>query len=325
MTSAEAVRPGNTSIRTEPVEFAAGDVTLRGDVVQAGPPAGATGRPAVVMMHGYGAVKDQYLHRFARVFAEAGLLVLLYDHRGFGASGGEPRQDIDAWVQVRDAQHALSYLRSRPDVAADRVGVWGTSFGGGHALVLGAIDPRVRCVVAQVPTISGAEAARRRVPPAQAGSVTATQVRDREAVYAGNPGQRRPLVDDDSGRPAVYSSPGAREFMDRPESRSATFVNEVTLQSLARSRDYEPGAYVARISPTPLLMVLTDADDVAFTDLQLDAYERARHPKRLVLLRGDHFAPYSERFAAAVQPARDWLVDHLVRRDPLLADTGGAS
>ena len=50
-----------------------------------------------------------------------------------------------------------------PEVDADRIGVWGSSYSGGHVLVLGAIDRRVKCVVWQVPLISGYRNARRMI------------------------------------------------------------------------------------------------------------------------------------------------------------------
>lgn len=299
----------STETGPDDVEFRAGDVTLRGWVFHPDTEPGPA--PTVVMSGGFGAVKAQYLDRIAARFATAGLRVLVYDHRGFGDSDGQPRQDVDPWTQIRDCQHAISYARSRADVDAERIGVWGTSFSGGHALVLGAIDPRVRAVVAQVPTISGSVAARRRVPPHNTDAVLAAQIADREAIYAGAAPQLRPLVEDGTGAPPVYAGPGAHEFMNRPASQPATFVNAVTLQSLTRTREYEPGSYIARIAPTPLLMVVTTHDEVAFTDLQLDAYERARHPKKLVLIPGSHFVGYDEAFDAAVDPARDWFLTHL--------------
>jgi uncharacterized protein len=93
--------------------------------------------------------------RFARVFAEAGLVVFVHDHRGFGVSDGQPGFDVDPRRQIADWRYAISYLESHPAVDADRIGLWGTSFAGGHALVLGATDRRLKAVVAQVPTISG--------------------------------------------------------------------------------------------------------------------------------------------------------------------------
>src|ERR687888_297646 len=119
-------------------------------------PDGAHGpAPTVVMSHGYSAVKELYLDAFAEVFADAGLCALVYDNRNLGASDGEPRQEIDPWAQIRDYRHAITYARTRPEVDGERIGIWGSSYSGAHVLVVGAIDRRVKCVVSQVPLISG--------------------------------------------------------------------------------------------------------------------------------------------------------------------------
>ena len=85
------------------IEFDAEGVTLRGWFYPAEGAGGLNGPgPAVVMAHGFSAVKEMYLDRFAEAFAAAGLNVLVFDYRCFGASDGEPRQEIDQWAQVRD-------------------------------------------------------------------------------------------------------------------------------------------------------------------------------------------------------------------------------
>ncbi|MEU1565420.1 alpha/beta fold hydrolase, partial [Streptomyces mirabilis] len=150
-------------VQREDVAFDAdGGVTLRGWLFL---PDGPGPHPAITMAHGYAGVRDHGLEPFARAFAEAGFAVLLHDHRNFGASDGLPRQDIDPWRQIADWRRAISYLESRPEVDADRIGLWGTSYAGGHAIVLGATDRRLRAVVSQVPTISGFEQGRRRIAP----------------------------------------------------------------------------------------------------------------------------------------------------------------
>jgi dipeptidyl aminopeptidase/acylaminoacyl peptidase len=104
------------------------------------------------MAHGFAGVKEQGLERFARVFVDAGFVVLVHDHRGSGASGGDPRFDVDPWrSQIADWRNAIAYLESHPAVDPGRIGVWGTSYAGGHAIVLGATDRRLRAVVAQIP------------------------------------------------------------------------------------------------------------------------------------------------------------------------------
>src|ERR671924_2129737 len=140
------------------IEFDAEGVTLRGWLYL---PDGVGGPvPTVVMAHGFSAVKEMHLDSFAEAFAAGGLGALVFDNRNFGASDGEPRQEIDPWAQVRDYRHAITYAQTRPEVAAGRIGVWGSSYSGGHVLVLGAIDRRIRCVVAQVPLVSGHDNAR---------------------------------------------------------------------------------------------------------------------------------------------------------------------
>ena len=94
------------------IEFKTEDgVTLRGWRYL---PDGRRGKvPTIVMAHGFSAVKEMYLDRFAEAFAAAGLGSVVFDNRNFGASDGEPRQEIDPWRQVRDYRDAITYRRDR--------------------------------------------------------------------------------------------------------------------------------------------------------------------------------------------------------------------
>lgn len=83
------------------------------------------------------------------------------------------------------------------------------------------------------------------------------------------------------------------------------------MQSVAMALSYEPWSFVQRISPTPLLMVVADNDNLVPTDLALETYEMALEPKELVIIEGDHFVPYVEKFDAAGAAARDFFVRHL--------------
>ena len=91
--------------------------------------------------HGLSAVRDQRLPAYAERFAEAGLAALLFDYRHFGASGGEPRQLLDIQRQLEDWRTAIAYARGLDGI--ERVGLFGSSFGGGHALELAAEEPAV--------------------------------------------------------------------------------------------------------------------------------------------------------------------------------------
>ncbi|MBC7378731.1 MAG: acetylxylan esterase, partial [Burkholderiaceae bacterium] len=146
----------------EDIAFSADGTTLRGWLYR--PLEASTPRPALLLSHGFSALKEQSLDRYAELFCAAGFICMVYDHRNLGASDGEPRGEIDPWRQVLDTRHALSVLRNTQGVDRERIGLWGTSYSGGHALVVSALDRRVKCVVSQVMTIDGGEAGRRRMP-----------------------------------------------------------------------------------------------------------------------------------------------------------------
>ena len=267
------------------------------------------------MAHGFSAVKEMYLDRFAEAFAAAGLGALVFDNRNFGASDGEPRQEIDPWEQVRDYRHAITYATTRPEVDADRIGIWGSSYSGGHVLVVGAIDRRVKCVVGQVPLISGHRNARRIVRADFIAPVGAMFDEDRAKRYAGEPPAMIPVVDADPMAPSALPTPDSYTwFTETGATRAPSWRNEVTLRSVEMFWEYEPGAHVQYVSPTPLLIVVAAGDHLTVCDLAIEAFEQAREPKRLVILPGGHFDAYVAGFDGAAGAATDWFSEHLLGR-----------
>lgn len=297
-------------MRTE-VEFGADGATLRGWLYR---PEGSTGRlPVVVMAHGFSAVKEMYLDAYAAVFSQAGLAVLVFDNRGFGASDGEPRQEIDPWAQVRDYRDAITWAQLQDDLDGDRIGVWGSSYSGGHVLVVAALDRRVRCAVSQVPLISGGQNLSRLIRCDLVAQVRAMFDEDRRARFAGEPPRMLPVVDPDPAAMCALPTADSWEFFSRTgKDRAPSWRNEVTLRSVEMLSEYEPGSYIERISPTPLLLVVAEGDHLAVADLALEAYNRAREPKRLELLPGGHFDAYTgSGFDRSSGVARDWFRTHL--------------
>ena len=284
-------------------------VTLRGwHYAQA-----KAGAPVIVMSHGFGAVKEMQLDLIADVFAAGGLNCVVYDHRNLGASGGEPRHHIDPWQQIADCREVVTFARNLSGVDGARLGIWGTSYSGGHALVMGATDRRIRAVVSQGATISGHRTSLRRFPGDSWGKMAERFAKDRDAVFKGAPMAVGAMMPDvtaediarndiaiDDARPGNSSADWVRAT---PPEKLTGWGNKLTLRSLELYRTYEPGAYVAHISPTPLLMITTDNDTVTPTDEILAAYNRALEPKRLVMLKGGHCDLYACRRTEAVQAA----------------------
>ena len=292
------------------VEFNAEGVTLRGWFYAAG--TGGAPAPAVVMAHGFSAVKEMYLDSFAEVFAAAGLNVLVFDNRNFGASDGEPRQEIDPWAQVRDYRHAITYAGTLPEVAPGRIGIWGSSYSGGHVLVVAAIDRRVKAVVSQVPLISGHDNLRALVRADFIAGLREQFEADRLARFNGEPPVLVPVVDEDPLAPSALPTADSWQwFTETGKTRAPAWLNEVTLRSVEMFTEYEPVTYLPYISPTPLLLAVAEGDHLVPVELAIAAYEKAHQPKELVILPGGHFDAYTVGFDASSGPARDWFVRHL--------------
>lgn len=262
--------------------------------------------PVVVMAPGFGAIIQHSPMKYASAFAERGLAVLVYDHPRFGMSDGEPRQDIDPVLQRRTYRDAISFAQQQPELDPGRIGLWGSSYGGGHVIEVAAVDRRVKCVVSQVPTISGFTQARRRMT---ADAMRAMQVKfdaDRTRRLAGEAPATMPLVSIDPAKPGYFNSQRAYEnYMVEG------FRNEITLRSIEMAWENEPAANIARVSPTPLLMIVADDDEATPTDLALQAYQQALEPKHLLLVKGGHFTPYWEHFEQTSQAATDWFLKYL--------------
>lgn len=283
---------------TTEIRFAANGLQLAGRLFM---PAGDGPHPLVILSHGFSALMDMGLADYAQVFQAAGLACLTYEHRNFGASEGSPRHEIDPWQQVADMRDAVSYARTLPGVDPARIGLWGTSFAGGHVLVVGALDRRVRCVVSQVPLVAGYDTLRSWVGDANRDKLEARFAEDRDARYRGEaPRVTRPARPGDQTSEWV-SAIGAERL----------YPNEITQRSLENLGGYEPAGFIARIAPTPLLMILATADTQTPYAGQRAAFELAGEPKQLLLLAGRHYDPYTTLFTPAAEAARDWFQQHL--------------
>lgn len=297
-------------MRTD-IEFKAEDGTiLRGWHYT---PDTGTGRyPTIVMAHGFSAVKEMYLDKFAEHFAANGLAALVFDNRNFGASDGKVRQEIDPWQQVRDYRDAITFAETLPQTDADRIGIWGSSYSGAHVIVVGALDRRVKCVSSQVPLISGHENARRLIRADFIEGFQKALEADRRARYRGEAPGMVPVVAENPLGPAALPTPDSWVwFTETHKLRAPSWRNEVTLRSVEMFMDYEPGAYLPFVSPTPLQIVVATGDVLTVADQAIAGYERALHPKRLVCLKGGHFDAYIAGFEQASTAASSWFKEHL--------------
>ncbi|KRB78488.1 alpha/beta hydrolase [Nocardioides sp. Root190] len=214
--------------------------------------------PVIVMAHGLGGTRTMRLDAFAERFAAAGYACLVFDYRHFGDSGGEPRQLLSVREQVADWEAAIAHARTLEGVDPDRVVVWGTSFGGGHALTMAARDPRLAAAIAQCPFTDGIASALA-VDTVTSARVTVAALRDkirglrgREPIYLPNAAA--------PGTPAFMTSPDALPGLMALGATASD--NRLTARSALDVLRYAPGRRTRRIA-VPLFVALCGPDTVA--------------------------------------------------------------
>jgi pimeloyl-ACP methyl ester carboxylesterase len=108
------------------------------------------------MAHGTSATVQMVAMEYARAFARVGFAVLVYDHRNFGMSDGEPRLEINPWIQCRGYLDALTFACAHDAVDPERMALWGDSYSGSEVVVVSACDNRPKVIVAQCPVFGSA-------------------------------------------------------------------------------------------------------------------------------------------------------------------------
>ena len=293
----------------EMVEFASQGAVLRGRLYR-----GAGRRSAcVVMTHGTSATIGMAIDRYAEAFHDAGLAVLLYDHHGFGASGGEPRVEINPWIQARGYRDALDHLSGLPGIDPARIALWGDSYSSGHALIVGAIDPRPAAVVVQVPALGPSLA-----PPDPAGDLFAALARtlesgDVRATPETTTGPLPVVSPDQLGSPSLLPTISAfRWFIEYGGRHGSGWQNRVTRAIPPTPAPYHAGLATPHLR-IPLLALIAPDDEMpgAAPAVARAAVEAAAGETEILEVEGGHFGLLwhpGAPFDGAVAAQRDFLL-----------------
>ncbi len=235
--------------------------------------------PAIVMAHGLSGTRRDGLGPFAERFAAIGVTALLFDHRGFGDSGGEADL-FEPARQLEDWRAAIAFARSLPGVDPERVATFGSSMGGGNALAAAADDPRVAAAISQVPFIDMLRQAHRSSPLVSA-----------RMLLAALRGQYLPAV----GEPheaAFINAPGGevgwRHVVAIGE--DSRWRNRVSSRWLLGA-PFRPARFAAKLH-CPWLLCVGDADRVARPGPAIAAARRAPLGELRVYPGVDHFDIY---------------------------------
>jgi len=235
----------------------------------------ATQTPGIVLTGPFTGVKEQVVSVYARRLADHGLATLVFDHRNFGASGGEPRQHEDPGGKLADLRGATSALAAQPSVDAARLGCVGICLGGGYALRHSAFDPRIRAAAFVAAAFNDPRAMREGMG---AGAYT-EQMRVFSAVE-----QRQfdtgeieyiPAVDRDGGPAAM---PGREPWDYYGTSRSAApgWANRVTRMSVRELLTFDAAIGADFLAGLPALFIHGRRDDFCSPTAAEGVYQRAQ-------------------------------------------------
>jgi dienelactone hydrolase len=223
-------------------------------------PDGDGDRPLLVMAHGLGAVRTMRLPAYAERFAAAGYACLVFDYRNFGDSEGAPRQLLDVKMQLQDWTVAAAFARTLPGIDPKRIGLWGTSFSGGHVIATAARVPGIAAVVSQCP-FTDSVASLAAVNPLVSARLTALATRDIvTSRFGGNPVMVKTAGN--PGEVALMTAPDAYPGFLKLVPEGADLRNEVAARIGVKLLPYRPGRWAAKV-PCPILFCICENDTVA--------------------------------------------------------------
>jgi fermentation-respiration switch protein FrsA (DUF1100 family) len=286
------------------IEFAVDGVTLVGELRV---PEGAGARPALVLTGPFTGVRDQVTGLYAGRLAERGYVTLAFDHRTWGESGGEPRCHEDPQGKLHDLRAAVSFLRARPEVDADRIGAVGICLGGGYALKFAAFDPRVKAFAGIAGAYNNPYGMRSGMDY-QAVLGSFTEVLERQD--RGGPVEYLPAVAEE-GEAAM---PGDEPYAYYGTSPSTSWVNQVTRASVRELITMDNMMGADFLSPKPALIVHGVIDRFCSPEGAEEAYKRLDEPKRLVWLDAKRHIDLYDRepyVTQAVDATAEFLSHHL--------------
>lgn len=271
-------------------------------------PDGVTDPPVVILGHGLGATREMRLDAFAERFARAGVAALAFTYRHFGDSSGQPRQLLSIKRQLADWDAAIAHVKTRDDVDGSRVAVWGSSFGGGHAILVAARHPELRAAVSQCPFTDGVASARTLGP---IGTMRLLPTVARDLVAAAR--HAEPV------RITLAGAPGEKALMTAPDAlpgylalvpEQGTFVNEVAARVAPAITRHRPGRSAKKVA-MPILFCICDHDSVTPPEETL-AYARTAPKAEIKRYDAGHFDIYlGAPFETVIADQVDFLTRHL--------------
>lgn len=249
---------------------------------QAATPAENT--PAILMAHGWGGIQGLLIEDFIHQFVAAGLVVMTFDYIGWGESEGSHRHAINPWNRVATVEYALAFLQQQNGIDKRKILLWGTSFGGGHAIDVAAKHPDLLGVIAHVPMLDGRKAVSA-VPLTRMARFSLDIARDLMPFS-----ERYLPIASAAGEYSTMDRDGAERAVEWATTHFGHYENKVAARSMLTMGFYRPIKRLPRLT-IPTLLIGATHDSVAPFD-QKSIQSKAGPHVQIRTLDANHFDPY---------------------------------
>jgi cephalosporin-C deacetylase-like acetyl esterase len=248
--------------------------------------------PVVIMAHGFTTtINGMTADKYADKFRESGFAVLLYDHRNLGISDGEPRQEINFWVQSRGYIDGIDFVITQPEIDTTKVAVWGASLSAREAFLVGSVDERVKAIVNQIPAY-GNEFPVEDKDGSLYSFAKKTVLSERIMDLPHTVSEQMPIVSSDQlGTPSALSEMTAyRWFIEYGGRYGTNWKNVVSFSNIETPELFHIGQCAPHIK-APVLMVVAANDEMsgANPDVTRVIFDMITQPKEWVDIDGGHF------------------------------------
>jgi len=272
------------------IEFTSLGATLRGRLYL--PDDKSKNNPTVIMAHGFtSTINGMTADKYAEKFREEGFAVLLYDHRNFGISDGEPRQEINFWVQSRGYIDAIDFITKQPEINENKIAVWGASLSSREAFLAGTTDDRVKAVVTMIPAF-GEEIPKEDKDGSLFAFAKETLLNDDIMSLPHTTTEQMPIVStDQKGTPSALTDLTAYNWFIEYGGRFGTYwKNVVSFSNIEVPDDFNLGQFAGQLK-APILMIVATNDEMNGANPKVTeyVYNNITKPKEWVDIDGGHF------------------------------------
>ena len=260
--------------------------------------------PLIVMCHGFCGVKELLLPGFAEQFQQAGFAVITFDYRGFGASGGEAGR-LQPALQIEDIKATIDFAVQMSIIDADKIALWGTSFGGANAIVAAVEDARVKCLAVQVTFGDGERVITGELNEAEAAKLRSSLEKMQVRKAEGGKEMWVPIA-------KVLNDEQSKAFYSRYAEEFPALKTKIPFLTTAETLAHKPENYLSDLN-APLHITVAEQDGVNPPAESYSLFDNAKEPKQLLSIAGaTHYDIYEGEYLTQVSAAQvAWFKQYL--------------